>query len=533
MIAAFSGCTKTEAPPVVAAPPPPPSIAIVKEQERSRHFMAVSQQLELGGTLYGYVDIDGDDRKVADKIHSLLKTFGATNPQLALAANQNYGAIFEAMGVDDVKAMGVSSVPDGTGYFRNRLFLYTPNGRTGFLAAGGGAPGHFPHLALAGADTDLYLDSDIDAPAIYAAIQKVARSVAGETGAHVLQAQLETAGTAMSFSILGFFENLKGNLAVMMRVSDTETLSMPRPGDKPIIVPKFELAACLDGVGSIVEQALAHSPRFKADTTGAIHYYRQVAAPEQGMGLYFAIDGTTVYFASTPAYLDDVLKKPDALRSEPMFKDALAHVGDTGNGLCYISPHLYKALKTLGPRNPGVGPVANFITSFTAELPTVDRPAISIRTNLPDGILIRSYQDRSMKPALAVLTVYNPITLGLLATVVYQQKARAAIPPRATMGAPTPAQPVTPDMIVKRNLRVLYSLGVNHGRLQKEADVPFAELVGPDKVVKSMPSVEGEDYSQLVVHVGQPLRVTVTGGRVIDYTPSAPRKPMVAPPSGP
>ena len=35
-------------------------MTVVAEPERSRHFEAVNRQLELGGTLYGYADIDGD-----------------------------------------------------------------------------------------------------------------------------------------------------------------------------------------------------------------------------------------------------------------------------------------------------------------------------------------------------------------------------------------------------------------------------------------------------------------------------------------
>src|SRR4051812_18257781 len=76
-------CAKKEEPvaaakPVAPEPPKPASVVLVKEQERSAHFMAVNQQLELGGTLYGYVDVDGDVLKVAGMINDVVAQMAAT-----------------------------------------------------------------------------------------------------------------------------------------------------------------------------------------------------------------------------------------------------------------------------------------------------------------------------------------------------------------------------------------------------------------------------------------------------------------------
>ena len=111
---------------------------LVSSEERSRHFAAVNKHLELGGELYGYVDIDGD---VADLGREISKTVGrfvgmnpvlAENPALAMA-QQDYAALFGSLGLADVKAIGLSSVSTPVGY-RNNVFLYTPEGRQGLLA---------------------------------------------------------------------------------------------------------------------------------------------------------------------------------------------------------------------------------------------------------------------------------------------------------------------------------------------------------------------------------------------------------------
>ena len=41
------------------------AVEIVAPAECSRHFAAVSRHLELGGVLYGYVDVDGDIERLA------------------------------------------------------------------------------------------------------------------------------------------------------------------------------------------------------------------------------------------------------------------------------------------------------------------------------------------------------------------------------------------------------------------------------------------------------------------------------------
>ena len=532
--AALGGCAKTEVAKVTPPPAPPPSVELVKAQEQSRHFLAVSQHLELGGTLYGYMDVDGDVEKMGGMMKHFVTAMSVSNPQLAMFGNQDYSGIFKALGFDDVKAIGYSSVPDGTGFFRNSVFLYTPNGRTGLLAAVGGKPTTFPHLALAGADTDLYIDSDIDASAIYTAFQAVARSIGGQTAANAMDGQLKNIGQSISLSILGLFENLKGNMAMVLRVNDSQTTTIPAGANGPVTIPRFDYVVCVDGIGGIVEPALAHSPIFSADTAGPVHYFNEVKPGAPPATVIFAVDGSTLYMANSREYLDAAMKKPDGLRGTAAFKEAISHVGQEGNGISYLTPHSIKVVKSLGELNKGskLGQVLELMgTSLTVR----DRPVIAVRTNLPDGILIRSYADRSLKQSLVAVAVYNPVTLGLLAAVGMQNRNAAAARAQgmAPVGSRPVAVPMTPEATVKRNLRVLYTLGMIYGRQHHQAAVPYSDFVGPGKSLPSIPAKSGEDYSQLVVESGKPLKVTMANGTVVEYDPPVPKAPAPAVPAGP
>src|SRR4051812_22905909 len=81
------------------------NVALVAGKERSRNFLAVHKHLELGGTLYGYIDVDGDILKVTGGIQSLLTELGRTQPQLTPFAQQDYNALAGMLGLTDIKAL--------------------------------------------------------------------------------------------------------------------------------------------------------------------------------------------------------------------------------------------------------------------------------------------------------------------------------------------------------------------------------------------------------------------------------------------
>src|SRR5207237_8459802 len=101
----------------------------------------------------------------------------AAQPQLAPYAKQDYAALAGTLGLTDIKAAGVSSVPDGTGFFRNRMFFYTPGDRHGLLLGLGGKPGPFTHVKLAPADAAFFAEAEVDLPVVYRAINDVVTKV--------------------------------------------------------------------------------------------------------------------------------------------------------------------------------------------------------------------------------------------------------------------------------------------------------------------------------------------------------------------
>ncbi len=111
-----------------------------------------------------------------------------------------------------------------------------------------------------------------------------------------------------------------------------------------------------------------------------------------------AVDGSTLYVATTKQFLTECLQRKTGLDQNPEFQRVLATLGNSGNGLCYVSPHFFARVRQLGELNPQLTPDAKQVLDIvTQRLPLVQQPLVTVRINQPDGILIRSYWDRSLK----------------------------------------------------------------------------------------------------------------------------------------
>ncbi len=514
---ALAGCQKKEPGAVAAAPaatPPtavtPPGIGLVPSPELSRHFAAVNRQLELGGTLYAYMDVDGDVLKVAAQAHNLFAQVARTQPAIAGWANQDFGALARILGLTDIVAVGASSVAETDGYYRNRGFAYIPGGRHGLLAGFGGGPAPFVHTDLAPANADLYAEAEVDLPAMYKTFREVAAQAGGPPAANQMEDAVKKAGEAAALSFLGVLQNLKGHTALVARLAPDRPISLGENAGA-FRIPEISLLICIDGIGAVLEPALQKSPALRL-VPGKAHVYEMAhPLPVTGIAPVLVVDGTTLYLATTRAFFDECLARQNPLGSRAEFKQALARVGQEGNGLSYINPAAFQHLRAFSSLNPQLPPDAKrMIDSVLANLPAPDRALVSIRTNLPDGILVRSYADRSLKQDLVALAIYNPVSIGLISAMAVPafQKVRRASQEKA----------------IQENLRALANAAVQF-RAQHPGRAPaYGDLVGAGKYIPALPHVAGENYGLLRFEPGAPLRVRLADGTFVEFRSEMPAR---------
>jgi Tfp pilus assembly protein PilE len=511
LLISLAGCAKQ---PATDAQDHPTTVAMVPETEQSRHFEAVNSHLELGGTLYGFADVDGDALAVADGVKALVTTAAANQPMLSPLEKQDFKALFSDLGLNDVKAIGFSSVRESTGNYRNRTFIYMPDGRHGLFAAFGGQAGPFVGTKLAPSDTDLYSEFEFNLGAVYDTVKAVIGKVSGPDAATAFEKQLKEAALHSGYSAFDIIEGLNGRATLIVRLDPHQTFTLPGP--QATNVPAFSALVRIEGIGSALEGALARSGEFNDSHTGTFHVFQaKKPSPIKGLEPVLAVDGKTFYAATTSGFLFECVQRTVGLDNNAAFAAALANLGPEGNGLTWVSPDFFARIQELAALNPQASPqTKKAIAMFASELPAATQPLVSVRSNLPDGILIRSNWNRSLKPDLAMLTVYNPVTVGLMAAMAIPafQKVRQNSQEKAVLN----------------NLRMLSAAADEYYLGNGVTTATFDQLVGPDKIVKQVTPVAGEDYRRLIFRQGAPLRLHLADGSVVAY-PQMARNTMRAP----
>jgi len=510
---ALAACSKKPAAEPAAKPE---SVALVPAPERSRHFEAVNSRLELGGTLYGYADVDGDMLALAGNAQALVRQIAIAQPKAAAFAKQDFRALFTELGLNDVKAIGLSSVHEAGGSYRNRAFLYTPEGRHGIFAVFGGEPGRFVGARLAPQDADFYCEHEFDVSALYDTVKSVVAKVNGPDAAASFQEQLKKAGSQAMFSLLDLIQALNGRATIIIRFDPVKNVAIPGPGS--VNVPAFSALIMVDGIGPVVERALAaRTEDLVASQEGPRRLYTcKGPPPVEGLKYVLAVEGKTLYAASSYEFLNECLQRKEGLDTAPSFSSALAALGPEGNGITWISPRFFSRLKGLAAINPGINPPAKRVfDTFTLNIPEISQPLLSVRTNLPDGILVRSTWNRSLKADLAMFTIYNPVTVGLMAAMAVPafQKVRSN----------------SQTMAVYNNLRMLSAAADRYYLAHGVSSTDYDSLVGPGRPIQALAPVSGEDYRAVTLRQGMPLQVRLSDGRVISFPPVPPRARPQAP----
>lgn len=496
LVTLFAGCKPKETNPDAAT--------LVPAVERSSHFAAVNSQLELGGTLYGYADIDGDILKVAPYLRTLADTVGERQPMVAPFLKLDFEGVMTDLGLNDVRAIGLSSVASDGGGFRNRVYLHTPDGRRGLLSVLGGEATAFTHARLAPADADLYAEADIDAAALYAAVRALVARVAGEPMAGVFETQLQANPSGTGVTALGVIQSLKGRATLVLRTDPERTVTLP--GQQPFTVPAFQFLARVDGLGASLGPALAKLPLFTASEEGAVKFYAlKESTPIDGLQPVLAVEGTALFIASDIEFLRASLARTDGLAQAPAFISALAELGEKGNGVTYLSPRLFDQMRRIKSLNPDL-PAESLqgLDFILGNLPAPALPLVAVRVNLPEGILYRSRWHRSLKQDVAMMGVYNPISVGLLAAMAIPafQKVRAT----------------SQEKTIINNLRQLSAAADQYMLENGVNEARYEQLVGPgpDKYIRSLKPVAGEDYTGLVIRQNDPeISVTTGAGEVV------------------
>ncbi len=504
-ILTLAGCGKAPALaplPLPEAKPPTPKAELVKGADLSAHFVAVNQQLELGGTFYAYADIDGDVKKFGESLNQLGAKAAEANPYAAMA-KQDYPALLNLLGIDAVKAIGASSVAIDGGY-RNRCFIYMPEGRRGIFAFGGGEAKPFSRVKMAPADADFYTEAEYDLPALYEALKAVVGKVAGDAMINLLEAQLkqQKPKEPMPFELI---QSMRGSYALALRLDPQQSIVVP--GKVAFKLPGVNALLRIDGIGAPLAEAFENEKKMVKTMEGGLAVYEVASAfPGTKIQPAFAVVDGALWVATDKAFLLESIGRTSGLDQQPEFKQELAALGPNGNALTYVTPQFFAKVKQALAEIPGDGSkeaemVLSFVRSFVPEL---SRPMVSVSQNLPNGVLVRSHWKNSHVASMFTAAMANPFTIGMISSL--------------TIPAFEKVRKTSQEKTIQNNLRQIGAAAQQHMLEHEVKSVTFKELVKSEQFFQAddFKSVAGEDYSKLVIRASDhEISVRTSDGRVI------------------
>jgi len=497
MAAAAALAAELPAPAALAQAQPPAAAA-----PAGGSFEAVRTQLQLGGPFFVHVDFEDQFAKLGRDLTQAVADVVGDDPELA-AYRQDFGAILEELGISGIRAIGMSSTLRRDGSYHNRSFLHAPGPRRGLLAAMGGPARPFATTRLAPADTDFFLEAEIDMPALVQAIVSVARRFDPRADIDLATGAI-AAGTGIDAGdAIKAITELRGRVTFFLRLGETSTPDAARLEEWALgLAQKGGLLVRVDGIAPKLLPMLAAIPELAPATIAGRRAFRgSETVPILGENQpVLVVDGDALVLASSAAFAEQSLGRGAGLAEAPAFRDALAELGvDQGNSLAYATPRLYRVLRTLlgAAMEPGSGlgadafsgPVAQAILGRMPDLPS---PMVQVAANLPDGILVRAHGPSSLKSGLLALGLYNPELLGPVAL---------ALVPAAVKTAADKASEGRAAEIAQANLQA-----IGEAALAWFAANPSAREVGYADIAKALEGrlrrVRGIDFTDFVLERG-------------------------------
>ena len=239
-----------------------PTVASANPASDKIRFQEVSEQLDSGGVLYGYVSVDGDLSGLAKFVNSFMsgmKEFEKNVPEVDVEA------LVKISGLDSISALGLSSIQTDQG-FRNKVYLHAPNGVSGLLSMFGNEAKPFEVLQLAPAGADFVVQQEIKLKTFY---NEVVLGVLGGSPKQGGAMPLGPQGMMMKMMVDGMMKQplpppltftgekiIKDLDTNIMVIIDGDPSKMIRVEKKDLAMPQIHGAILVDNLGWLAEELI-------------------------------------------------------------------------------------------------------------------------------------------------------------------------------------------------------------------------------------------------------------------------------------
>ncbi|WOO41769.1 hypothetical protein [Rubellicoccus peritrichatus] len=512
----------------------------------SSHFTTVMNELHVGGDYLMYWDTDGAAKAIGERYNTIVADSAMALSEFSpmammLPPNITLDPLFDELGLYTVLALGQSAVSDGDCY-HNTSFILAPGEKKGLFALGGTKARKFEALALAPADTDLFVSMEFQGNAIFDTVQKLMVRWFGDAGEQILYGMLASNGPDSAEQMQLLLQSLNMNLSFIVSFDDDidfDNIDFDHmEGDvaaPPELLNKVDYLvvvrntdtnfdfneslrafAAMDDTSDadIVEELEAQlsDPVWEGNEWQFFSVSNSAEDDIDGleeMVWFLSKDRRTSGIASTLDYAKSCLSDDARLTGQDDFKKVTERFPGEGNSMCYISSNaLYKygaAKQALLDSVPFAEPMLLFYSMLYPflSLEAMDHGIAWQYTVREDGLLSQSYWPYFSMDA-GIGQQQQVVTVGLLAAM--------AIP------AFNKVREQSKEKAITNNLRQVAAAGQMYILETGEPEVTYKKLIGP-YIMHDIEPLAGEDYSSLKVNeMGGTLEVVTEDGEVISYT---------------
>lgn len=454
----------------------------------SAHYRTVRERVGEGGQVFVYVDIDGYFTQLGRELTTDVAAAAGDEPALALW-KQDYAALAAQLGLAQVKAVGLSARQLGPDRFANKIYLHIPEGRQGLLRVFGGAAHPFASAKLAPADTDLFIESEFDLAALYATAHDLLQRFDPELAAQFPGAALVDPAKPEGAALAAFLK-AQGRLTAIVRLA----------GDTPLAPDsafKHDILLSLDVCGpQLLALLRAQHPELKeSKTADGRTLYTTAASPDAPFQPVVTVDGSAIYIATGAAFLQECLDRKTGLPQAPAFTQALAATTQQGNSIAYASPRLFAVLSDLIgslPQMPGAdSSFKAIVQSLHTRLANMKAPAVSVVSNLPDGVLLHSVGPTSLRESLPLLGLATPDLAGNI--------LRVALPSLVTDRRQAAAVARQGDAIRANLAKISAAAQARFAAEPELEEIGFADLLEKAPELAQLTPVADEEYTGVTI----------------------------------
>lgn len=428
-----------------------PNPALEDPAADEARFNTVNGHLDMGGTVYAYISVDGDLTAIGNYLEGKLNEIRRLD-QRAKVPPVDIPQLLQISGLDAVDAVGISSkrIAGGDG-FRNKAYILAPNARQGLLRLLGEEPKPFDVVKLAPVGTDVAIEQEVNLKVCYEVALEVVGMLQGDEGRAKLEAKAKRPAGPFPFTLEKILADLDTQVTLVLDADPSWKIQIP--GVKGAEIPQVNFAAMIDGLGWVVEEIAAtiekefqgKEGRGKppvAIIRGGDWSGLQLEIPQgQRIPTWAALlttigDSKPVFLHHKPSgklvlasgkeFATKLFQEKPGLATDPTFQKTMEGLPTKGTGLSYVSPELFKIMRAAfanlpAPEEWGKGKDM-FVAKTLLDLvfPEGLRGEGRVTTSTKEGILTVSNSSTSHKGKLA-----SPMLMGSLPAVLFGLKGKA------------------------------------------------------------------------------------------------------------